>query len=108
MELQRDREARAARIVDLENQVAELVRRAPPVFVANGLTPIPDAPLRPRGVYVADFLTRRGHYVLYAVDRAGRYLCRAVVHDPARWSEYVESVWATLEDLDPIPVKLVP
>ena len=72
------------------------------------LFPAPEFPHEERGVYLAPFLSKRGRRIIYAVDRAGRYVARLVLNDPARWREAERTLAQTLDTLDPSPVQLVP
>lgn len=69
----------------------------------GSLAPIPDVPVRARGVYVADFLTRRGDYLLFGIDRRGRCVVRRIVRDPTAWDVSVAAAWQALDECDPHP-----
>lgn len=79
----------------------------PSVFVCD-LSPAPEFAHEERGVYLAPYLSRRGRRVMYAVDRAGRYVARMLLDDPAGWREAESSLIEALDRLDPSPVQLVP
>lgn len=67
------------------------------------LSPTPGLPLLARGLYTAPFLDRAGRHVLFAVDRQGRCLARAVVPDEASWGRVEAGLRGLLDAADPVP-----
>jgi hypothetical protein len=56
-----------------------------------------------RGVYIARYLSRDGHPIVYSIDSRGRELMRTDIPTEAVRDRLISLLWRSLGELDPVP-----